>query len=58
MKNLPRVSIEESMKYIPEYERKIYETVKKFGEQDEINYIAEEGQPRFIPITCEQIFKG
>ena len=58
LKNLPRVSIEESMKYILEYERKIYETVKKFGEQDEINYIAEEGQPRFIPITCEANIQG
>ena len=46
------------MKYIPGYEKKLYETMKKFGEQDEINYIEEDGRPRFIPITCEANIQG
>src|SRR5215216_3439039 len=58
LRNLPRVSHEEMMKYIPGYEKKLYETMKKFGEQDEINYIEEDGRPRFIPITCEANIQG
>ena len=58
LKNLPRNSIEESMKYIPGYGQKVYEAMKKYQGQDEINLIEKEGRPKIIPVTCEANIQG
>jgi hypothetical protein len=56
LKNLPKVNIEELMKHIPDYERKVYEAVKKSGEV--VNYLGKDGRPRCTPVLCETNIQG
>jgi hypothetical protein len=51
IRGLPKISMEELIKYVPGYERKVYETVKKHHE--EINYLGKDGIPKSTPVLCE-----
>ena len=56
MENLPRVSIKDTMKYVPGYEEKLYNIVQKH--ESEVNFLEKIGEEKFNPITCEVNIQG
>src|SRR3989440_10083885 len=57
LKNLPRVSFEENIKYVPKYQERIYDIVQKY-DGEKVNYLRRNGEPKYTPVTCEVNIQG
>src|SRR5205823_13221173 len=57
LKNLPRISFEENIKYVPKYQERIYEIVQKY-DGEKVNYLRRNGETKYTTVTCEVNIQG